>query len=65
MSHISSIYKPGIKLLRNNKGANINVGNIPCKLLYFEAVIYQRKANTECWIFIPPLTHLYQSIEMM
>ena len=35
--------------------ANINVGNIPGKLLFCEVVFFLWKANIECWIFLPPL----------
>ena len=33
------------KLLRNDKGDKINVGNIPCRLFYGEVFLFQYKAN--------------------
>ena len=48
----------------NNKGANINVGNIPFKLFYREAVLSKWKVNIEFWMFLIRHNHLYVSIEM-
>ena len=59
MSDISSICKQGNLFLRDDKCDYINDGNIPCKHFYFEAVFYKWKYNFECWIFVPPLFHLY------
>ena len=48
----------------DNKGANINVITIPHKLIYPEAVFYQWKYSFEYWLFLPPITDLYVSIEI-
>ena len=60
------LYLPSVhqepKHLRNEKGANINVGNTPYKLFYRKAVFSQWEANIECWIFPPRLNQMYVSI---
>ena len=48
----------------NNTGANINVVNIPCNFFNQEEVFSQWKANIEYWIFLPPLTNFYVSVEI-
>ena len=58
MTALSSICTSGTNFLRNNKGTNLTVGNMACKLFYYEMVFFQWKANTEYWLFIPPLTHM-------
>ena len=63
MLAIYSICISGTKTRENNKGANINVGNIPRKVFYHEAVFSQWKSNIECWIFLPPPIDFYFSIE--
>ena len=42
------IFTSGPKTLINNKGANINVGNIPGKLFYCEVVFSQWKTSIKC-----------------
>ena len=51
--------------LKDNKGDNIIVCNIPCSFSYPESNIPQWKANIECMPFIPPPTLLCQSIVML
>ena len=64
MSVIFSIYTSETKTTENNQDDKINVGNIAYKIFQFEALFPQWKAKIEFWLFIPPLTHLYQSIDM-
>ena len=40
--------------LKNNKGANIIVCDIPCDFFYIESMIYQWKSNIEFPLFFPP-----------
>ena len=50
------MYLPSVhqepKLLIINKYSNMNVGNIPCKLFFIEAVFTLWKSNIKCWLFL-------------
>ena len=54
---------PWTKTFKNNKCDNINFCNITSKLLDWELVCHQWKANIECWLFLQPISHFYVSIE--
>ena len=58
MSAVSFICTSETQKSRNNKGDNINAGNIPCRFSHLELMLSRCEDNTECWIFIPSLLSL-------
>ena len=51
--------------LKNSKGANLIVCNIPCNFFNIESMIFQWKYNIECWLFISPPSNPFQFIVML